>query len=1189
MEQRNSLLVILLAAILGTAAVAPRSRGSGSAAPMAEPTQSPALSEKARRKSESLTQFLRAHNAEGISQEFFSGTALDSLVISPSGETKVSEAPFVGYRNWTVESLIVTVPDPVESGLPSVFDDYVDSIEQAVSAEGYDLDHFYNPWPSPEQLAREQKGNQPVDTDNTGDSSDESEAEKHLVPVYETEPGLILFRSADERRLLVVFLVGETPTTGIHKAAFENALQQASELPPSNRKSICPNDANCLRVMGPSFSGSASSMSLAIAEWSDGRPKGSAPNVEIISGAATAVDQNTFKGLDVTYKTTIVPVEAATNALLLWLNRQGGKGVAILNEENTLFGNLNGGAQPKSLMGPEPIPDMLRLRYPLHVAEIQRAAERAAQTANTGASTTPSLSNPNLPLDSKESRNRRDLLPLYSTAETNRQELVLDANMREINQRRISYVIVTATDPADILFLVHWIRQNCPNVTPIVLSADLLYLHTAANPDTRGMIVASTYPLYVQNQLWTTDRDPIQFSLVTSEGIYNATLKLLDPEAPLLDYAKPFAPDSKGHPLWISFVGVDQLWPVTILDAKVPAGYMVEYPSVQTAAAATDDELRLYSKPFQLTCLLVVLGCFLVWSLIAANDTKNLAKGFAPILWLSSKTPASLQQMLGDGVLYEYVVARRRQLILLSAVLFCLLATVAWYFFLPLGTPVEKLAAGWIRLAAPLVTVVAVAAGAASIAPPSRFADPPWRIYSRLGLSGFLAVACLIALVVAPGDPIKRVFLFLRTADLGSKVSPLVPMLLTYAAALALIFGALRRQALVESRQILTPLLDFGTESFSGVADLERGVRELVGTGAWPWRNYFAVGIPIALVYLLALPFRQFLHSHVDTVAFKFLFSIVSLAVYIGICLAIVKMLSVWLSVRKLLRRIYTHPSRGGYDAYRQQLHFIKQPAVDLLSKVPAMSQLEVALDQVRRLLATKDDAISCAAPEVKNRLKSTRTRLKMMLLSVERSVEGIEQAEATDQWRMAIRWKRKAEERMNVLSHAVAEIFEPMWRTIGTNRLNQRAAKHSRHAADPKSIDTIGEIYVASRVVDFLRQVMPQLESLALTTTLAMLLMLFAVSSYPFPARDDLLWFSWFVVVATVGSMMWMFFSLNRDRVASMIAGTTPGQTDWNSTLVLQVATHALLPILVLLGAAFPSKLGTFVTWIGSLFGGHA
>ena len=64
----------------------------------------------------------------------------------------------VNYQLWKVDSLIATVPDPVESGLGSVFDDYVDSIERAVSATGYVLDHFYNPWPSPEQLAKEGKG-----------------------------------------------------------------------------------------------------------------------------------------------------------------------------------------------------------------------------------------------------------------------------------------------------------------------------------------------------------------------------------------------------------------------------------------------------------------------------------------------------------------------------------------------------------------------------------------------------------------------------------------------------------------------------------------------------------------------------------------------------------------------------------------------------------------------------------------------------------------------------------------------------------------------------------------------------------------------------------------------------------------------------------------------------------------------
>ena len=361
----------------------------------------------------------------------------------------------------------------------------------------------------------------------------------------------------------------------------------------------------------------------------------------------------------------------------------------------------------------------------------------------------------------------------------------------------------------------------------------------------------------------------------------------------------------------------------------------------------------------------------------------------------------------------------------------------------------------------------------------------------------------------------------------------------------------------------------------------------MVGTGAWSWRTHCAIALPIGLAYLLALPFRQLFRSHIDTATFKCLFTVVSFAVYIGIGFALVRMVSVWLAVRRLLRRIYTHPSRGGYDVYRQQLHFLNEPAIDLLSKVPAMSQLEVALDQVRQLLITSDDPSTRASAEIEKRLDKERPWLGLLLPWVEQSINETEEAQAKGDWSESIRTKRQTEIWMAVLSWSIAHIFEPLWRTIGASCLSRPLAGTASKDSNP--IDAIGEIYVASRVVDFLRQVMPQLETLALTTTLAMLLMLFAVSSYPFPARDGLLWFSWFVVLATVGSMMWMFFSLNRDRVASMIAGTTPGQTDWNSTLVLQVATHALLPILVLLGAAFPSKLGGFVTWIGSLFGGRA
>jgi hypothetical protein len=99
---------------------------------------------------------------------------------------------------------------------------------------------------------------------------------------------------------------------------------------------------------------------------------------------------------------------------------------------------------------------------------------------------------------------------------------------------------------------------------------------------------------------------------------------------------------------------------------------------------------------------------------------------------------------------------------------------------------------------------------------------------------------------------------------------------------------------------------------------------------------------------------------------------------------------------------------------------------------------------------------------------------------------------------------------------------------------------------------------------------------------------MLFAISSYPFPLSDRLLWFSWTAGLMTVGSMAWMFVSANRDRVMSLISGTTPGHTDWNLSLLVNLSTHALLPLVVLLGAAFPERLSRLASWLGGVFGGH-
>src|SRR5215475_10836561 len=104
----------------------------------------------------------------------------------------------------SLEFLIATVPDPLDSSLAHIFDENLAAIERAMGAADYVLDRFELPW-----LEKNQ--------------------EQGVLPVHQREPGIILFRRStnDVVRLFVVFLVGETPTAGVHKDALKKALDQA--------------------------------------------------------------------------------------------------------------------------------------------------------------------------------------------------------------------------------------------------------------------------------------------------------------------------------------------------------------------------------------------------------------------------------------------------------------------------------------------------------------------------------------------------------------------------------------------------------------------------------------------------------------------------------------------------------------------------------------------------------------------------------------------------------------------------------------------------------------------------------------------------------------------------------------------------------------------------------------------------
>jgi hypothetical protein len=219
-------------------------------------------------------------------------------------------------------------------------------------------------------------------------------------------------------------------------------------------------------------------------------------------------------------------------------------------------------------------------------------------------------------------------------------ELTLANILRAIRRERISAVGIFTTDKRDFLFLSREIVRAAPDVLLFTTEGDLLFVHRDYGSFIRGTIVASSYPLFSGSQ-WLTNPDLArrireQFPTMTAQGIYNAALVLLDPgrestregesvppspALPLIDYATlddsarcaSGLPASASRletvpPIWISVVGRDALWPLSVDHCSsvkgTSAGYMV-MPQIVDGAAAPAPASHI--RPPGLAWLLLVL------------------------------------------------------------------------------------------------------------------------------------------------------------------------------------------------------------------------------------------------------------------------------------------------------------------------------------------------------------------------------------------------------------------------------------------------------------------------------------------------------------------------------------------------------------------------------------------------------
>ena len=600
-----------------------------------------------------------------------------------------------------LEFLVAVLPDPIDSRFTHLFDSMLDSIGDAIGSQGWNLDHFWLPWDpdgQPPEGHEKLKSTLKRERESEGNDSGSNRAgisdllkrfqeptnpshqadQKAPTPLQELEPGMLVYRKPktqnENQKLLIALVVGETPTTGVHKKALYKSLNiinsyctspkgqpaQTSSKPTDPRSAVKPAPSEkpkpCqFRIIGPTFSGSEGSLSLVISRWIKdgaslrGLAQGQSWHFRVLTGGALKIDRDRFiknardgsKQAIVDFRSTVTHIDKVMPALIDFLWRRNGERplekVALLTESDTEFGNLIDREKMRKWAERKPAAgdaghattaafaskasQLTQIKFPFHIAQVAAAYDEEGRRLGRN---TPSLVRPSsrLTIPFGETGSPRDTVPALSPQMTTAtSEFVLSKILETISLEEFRYIGIVATDTRDAVFLAGLIHQYCPDVQVFAPEGDLLFAHPSFSPELRGMILASSYPLFSMVQRWDPpykgDRRRDLFFRQADQGSFNATLWLLlsggddpqDGQSPVLgpsgfnrtadsvlydalfDYGQPFSnlrdfkhfwDDASGSesiwtsdntwprpvkgderpPIWFSMVGQRGLWPL---------------------------------------------------------------------------------------------------------------------------------------------------------------------------------------------------------------------------------------------------------------------------------------------------------------------------------------------------------------------------------------------------------------------------------------------------------------------------------------------------------------------------------------------------------------------------------------------------------------------------------------------------
>ncbi len=491
--------------------------------------------------------------AEPIASSRVDAVELGYLLATPQiADPRLPLAHVASAAAYTkVLTAVVTVADPLETQLGRSFDIQLAALTRAFHAQDFVLDAFALTWDL--GLAEPLQRGQRLPADGTASFAaqqrsvpsvlvfrkdlwrtdqgprhrerDREASAASLVPSPDPSPRAD--PSAMGSEYFVVFLVGESPTFGVHPNAFQTAItcavllqgqlsreafaQPCSAGADARLATLSQQWAQPLDVIGPTFSGSMDSVASGLAALLRKAPgldvRLTSPSATVNSNArVTDWVQQLAKGSSrVDYHALSYTLDEQLKALARYAEQRGIDGKVVILAEESTFGR---GVVPATIKDAEPSAgdqaqliasdewnefiDRIRVTsFTQNIAAIRAEHARLDRQASETLRQLLSARGELLELDISGIDEITDRPPAYHRALSSRSdELMLFGTL---NALRVyvdpDLIVVVATDIRDRLFLLNQLRKRLPQALPVLLEKDDLTAHPDYRKISRGTIV----------------------------------------------------------------------------------------------------------------------------------------------------------------------------------------------------------------------------------------------------------------------------------------------------------------------------------------------------------------------------------------------------------------------------------------------------------------------------------------------------------------------------------------------------------------------------------------------------------------------------------------------------------------------------------------------------------------------------